>query len=140
MKYDEYIIDNLEDFTLSTRRLVFNGFGQGETSDTEDFFDLLKAPKGDAAQEMDEVLSQQESIIIVKNLTIKQKHKTKNQYRHIINEKIFSQIVEALNTRMVSNILSSLANKGLIESAYDEKLDDFVFWVKEENNEQAETD
>lgn len=142
MKYEEYIIDDLEDFTLSTRRLVFNGFGQGgESSNSEDFIDLMKDPGEDGAKEMEEVLSQQESIIIIKNLATKQKHQTKNIYRYIINEKIFSQIIEALNTRMVSNILSSLTNKGLIESAYDEKLDDFVFWVKDENeDEKTETD
>lgn len=141
MKYEEYIIDDLEEFTLSTRRLVFNGFGQGEVSDSEDLVDLMKEPATEDSKEMDDILSQHESLIVVKNLATKQKHKKKNIYRYIIDEKIFSQIIEALNTRMVSNILSSLTNKGLIESAYDEKIDDFVFWVSEEtNDENSETD
>jgi hypothetical protein len=45
-----------------------------------------------------------------------------------------------MNGRLVSNLLASLASKGLVESAYDEKLDDFVFWVNEEKNENLETD
>jgi hypothetical protein len=142
MKYDEYIIDDIEEFALSSRRLVFNGFGQGEVDDSQDLIDLMKKPEEEESiKELDEILTQDESLVIIKNLATKQKHKTKNIYRYIINEKIFSQIIEALNTRMVSNILSSLTNKGLIESAYDEKIDDFVFWVKEENeDEKAETD
>jgi hypothetical protein len=142
MKYDEYIIDDIEEFALSSRRLVFNGFGQGEVDDPQDLIDLMKEPEEESIKELDEILTQDESLVIIKNFATKQKHKTKNIYRYIINEKIFSQIIEALNTRMVSNILSSLTNKGLIESAYDEKIDDFVFWVKEEegNNEKAETD
>lgn len=136
MKYEEYIVDDLEELTLSSRRLVFNGFGQGEVFNEEDLIDLMKEASEASTKEMDDILSQHESLIIVKNLVTKQKHKTKNIYRYIINEKIFSQIIEALNTRMVSNILSSLTNKGLIESAYDEKIDDFVFWVKEENSDE----
>jgi hypothetical protein len=33
---------------------------------------------------------------------------------------------------MVSNILNSLVNKGVLDSAYDDEQNDFIFWVKEE--------
>ena len=82
MKYEEYIIDNLEEFTLSTRRLVFNGFGHGDISDSEDFIDLMKDPGSEGAKEMDSILSQNESLVIVKNLATKQKHKKKKIYQY----------------------------------------------------------
>jgi hypothetical protein len=143
MKNEQYIIDDLEEFTLSARRLVFNGFGKGAVEDPDEFTDLMKEQTQELTEEMNEVLTQKESLIIVKNLAIKQKHKHKNISRFIIDEKIFSQIIEEMNGRLVSNLLASLASKGLVESAYDEKLDDFVFWVneeKEEKNENLETD
>jgi hypothetical protein len=143
MKNEQYIIDDLEEFTLSARRLVFNGFGKGIVEDPDEFTDLMKEQTQELTEEMNEVLTQKESLIIVKNLAIEQKHKHKNISRFIIDEKIFSQIIEEMNGRLVSNLLASLASKGLVESAYDEKLDDFVFWVNEdEENEDTnpETD
>jgi hypothetical protein len=143
MKNEQYIIDDIEEFTLSTRRLVFNGFGQGAVEDPDEFTDLMKEQTQELTEEMDQVLTQKESLIIVKNLAIQQKHKYElNKSRFIITEKIFSEIIEAMNTRLVSNMLSSLTAKGYVESAYDEKLDDFVFWVNEEEDEKTnpETD
>jgi hypothetical protein len=45
---------------------------------------------------------------------------------------------------MISNILNSLVNKGILDSAYDSDQNDFIFWVKEEDdtksNQKPETD
>jgi hypothetical protein len=43
---------------------------------------------------------------------------------------------------MVSNIISGLVQKGLVETAFDEEANDFVFWVKndQEEKEKPETD
>jgi hypothetical protein len=48
---------------------------------------------------------------------------------------------------MISNILNSLVNKGVLDSAYDSDQNDFIFWVKEEeeeddtkSNQKPETD
>jgi hypothetical protein len=87
---------------------------------------------------MDQILTQQESLVIVKSLAKEQKHKITNESRYLIDEKIFSQIIEEMNGRLVSNMLSSLASKGMIESAYDEQINDFVFWIKDD--ETPETD
>jgi hypothetical protein len=89
-------------------------------------------------EELNKVLTQQESMVIVKNLLKKQTNKHTNQIRYVLDEEIFLKIVEALNTRLVSNLLSSLVSKGLIESAYDHEINDFVFWCKED--ETPETD
>ncbi|NBT08684.1 MAG: hypothetical protein EBS98_07780, partial [Chitinophagia bacterium] len=63
---------------------------------------------------------------------------------HKTGEILPDTILEELNSRLVSNILNSLVNKGLIESAYDSDTNDFVFWVKNDSKdkqqEKPETD
>jgi len=130
----KYEIKDLEEFTESARRLVFSGFGKAVEETQDDFTDMVTQLSGEEETEMNEVLSQQESMLIVESLTRKQTNKTTKQIRYIVNEKIFTDILEALNARLVSNILSNLNKRGLIESAYDDDLNDFVFWVKEDDN------
>lgn len=132
MANKNYIIDNIEEFAENSRRLVFNHFGEQKVEiESED--DILSNLDPKEEKELDSILSLNEAIAIVISLTRVQKHKTTQDKRYIINDKIFVDILEALNTRLVSNILINLTNKGLIESAYDSTLDDFVFWVKNED-------
>jgi hypothetical protein len=132
MANQNYIIDNIEEFAENSRRLVFNHFGEQKVEiKSED--DLLSHLDPKEEKELDSILSLNEAIAIVISLTRIQKHKKTQDKRYIINDKIFVDILEALNTRLVSNILINLTNKGLIESAYDSTLDDFVFWVKNED-------
>lgn len=132
----KYEIKDLEEFTESARRVVYSGFGKSVEQTKDDFTDMLEELSGEEEQEMNQVLTQQESILIVQSLIKTQTHKKTKQVRYVINEKIFGDILEALNARLVSNILSSLIKRGLIESAYDDKLNDFVFWVKEDENKK----
>jgi hypothetical protein len=44
---------------------------------------------------------------------------------------------------MVSNIVRGLVKKGVLDSAFDNDKNDFIFWVKDkydDENEQPETD
>jgi len=41
---------------------------------------------------------------------------------------------------MVSNIINSLVKKGLIETAFDSEKNDFIFWVKDNEQDKPETD
>jgi Mg/Co/Ni transporter MgtE len=138
MGKQNYIIDDLEEFTRSARKLVFNGFNKSMGDDPDEFTKLITDITPEDLEEMNQILTQQESLIIVKNLAKEQKHKITNESRYLIDEKIFSQIIEEMNGRLVSNMLSSLASKGMIESAYDDDINDFVFWIKD--NESPETD
>jgi Mg/Co/Ni transporter MgtE len=142
MSKDNYIIDDLDQFAESARKLVYNGFGKGVTDDPDEFTKLVTDISPEEVEELNKILSQQEALIIVKNIAKEQKHKISNKIRYIINEKIFSQIIEEMNSRLVSNILTNLASRGLIESAYDTTLNDFVFWVNEDEtkNPKPETD
>ncbi len=138
MSKQNYIIDNLDEFTDSARRLVYNGFGKGAVEDPDEFTELVTKISPDEEQELNKILTHDEALIIVKSMAKQQKHKYEDKSRYLIDEKIFSEIIEAMNARLVSNILTNLANKGMIESAYDSDINDFVFWVKD--NEPPETD
>jgi regulator of PEP synthase PpsR (kinase-PPPase family) len=139
-----YEIKNINDFTENARRVVFAGFGKSLEDSEDDFTNMVEKLTDEEQTEMDEILSQQESMLIVESMVRKQVNKKTKRIRYIVNEKTFKEIIEALNARLVSNILSNLTQKGLIESAYDDKLNDFVFWVqeddKEKNKEKPETD
>jgi hypothetical protein len=138
MGKQNYIIDDIEEFTKSARKLVFNGFGKSIEDDPDEFTKLITEISPEELEEMNQILTQQESLIIVKNIAKEQRNKFTNKSRYIINEKLFSEIIEAMNGRLVSNMLTSLVSKGLIESAYDEQINDFVFWIKDD--ESPETD
>jgi hypothetical protein len=124
-----YFIKNLEDFVNSTRTVVYNSFGNNDSSD-----DISLEISTNDKEEMDRVLSYNEALGIVQQNLKKQRNKKTNTIRYVLSEKIFIEIIESLNQRMISNILGKLCNKGLIESAFDSELNDFVFWVKDENN------
>ena len=41
---------------------------------------------------------------------------------------------------MTSNIVNGLVQKGLIETAFDSEANDFIFWIKEDENQKPKTD
>ena len=130
-----YVIADIDDFVTAARKLVFNTFGQAD-EETQDVEQALTTIKPENQEEFDSVLTQEESVVITKNLARKQINKKTNEKRYLINEHLMLSIVEALNDRMTSNLLNSLVNRGIIESAYDNESNDFVFWVKEENEKE----
>ena len=125
-----FVVNNIDELINSSRALVFNSFGN-----TNDESDLeIKINETDK-EELDNLLSFNESKTIVIPLLKKQKHKVSKKIRYIMNDTIFINIITSLNDRMVSNIVNSLVNRGYIDTAYDVEKDDFVFWIKEgENN------
>lgn len=131
---DWFIIKDITDFTDKARAIVFNNFGKwSETESNELIIDNIE--KTDE-EELNQVLSHQESLVIIKQLLKKQKNSKTKKIRYILNDTIFADIVHHLNDRMVSNILNSLVQKGLVESAFDNESNDFVFWIKEKENEK----
>jgi regulator of PEP synthase PpsR (kinase-PPPase family) len=126
----KFIIDNIEKFTDSARMVVFNSFGKEEMAEDPDgFMELLSMTSQEERKELDSVLTHKESLLIVEQNARKQVNKNTKEVRYLIDEKIFADILEALNSRMVSNLLANLSRQGLIESAYDDKINDFVFWT-----------
>jgi len=140
MNNDEwFIIKDLDSFINSSRALVFNNFGSNKDS-TDDL--KLEINKEDQ-DELNNILSFDESRIILMSLIKKQKNKKTNDIRYVVNDELFMTIVESLNDRMVSNLLNNLVNKGVIETGFDSDSNDFVFWIKDNDKnktEKTETD
>ena len=136
-----FIVNDIDDLTNSVRALVFNNFGKNDESEVQEKEDSLVNnlvfevdPKNQ--EELDRVLSYSESLIIVKQYIKKQIHKKTDKIRYVMNHNMFLSIIESLNGRMVSNILNNLVNKGLVETAYDIEVNDFIFWVDDENKKE----
>jgi hypothetical protein len=136
MNEEEFmIVKDLDEFINASRRLVFNLFGS--SSDEHDDIDLLSLHSEDE-EELDSVLSYQECLIMAQDILKKQKNKRTNEIRYLVSESIYKEILEIFNSRLVSNLLGNLVNKGLIETAYDNESNDFVFWVKNNDKKQEE--
>lgn len=131
-----YKITNLEKFIESTRVLVFDAFGKTDNHDPDELTMNLTELKPEEQVEIDSVLSQQESLIIARDF-IRQKTKNKKTI-YIISEKKYMAMIESFNERLISNMLKNLTQIGLLDSAYDSELNDFIFWIKEQPNENKD--
>lgn len=135
MNNNWFIIKNLKEFTDASRKLVFNNFGS-KLEDDSDLETVLTDLSSEDQKELDEVLSYNESVSIIRGFLKKQKNKKTKATRYLVDEKLYISIITALNDRLVSNILNSLVNKGLIETAYDAESNDFVFWCAKNDQEK----
>lgn len=145
MNKEWFIIKDLKEFVDSSRRLVFQSFGKNLTKEDQNTIDNMLDDINNMSiedeSEMNIVLSYDEALAIVQPFLKEQFNKKTKKNRFLTNEFIYLDIVNALNDRMVSNILNSLVNKGLVETAYDDKSNDFVFWVSgsQPKNEEPKT-
>lgn len=133
-----YKIKDLVGFINHARELVFKSFGEiNETANDDLTYTLSElAPKD--KEELNRILTYDECVVIARNhIKIKISKKTKRE-SYFVNDMILSEILESFNSRMVSNILAKLVNDGLIDTAFDSEKNDFVFWVKN-NEEQNDT-
>jgi predicted transcriptional regulator len=130
-----YDIIDLEKFIDATRTLVYSSFGKdNDKNNSNNTVDtLLNSLTDDEVCEMNACLSLSESLVIAKKFIKTQKNKNTKQIRQIISEEAYMQFVEELNSRLVSNLISKLASQGILETAFDEEANDFVFWVKDPN-------
>lgn len=124
-----YTITDLEKFIESTRVVVFDSFGKTENYDPNKIAISLTELKPEEQMEIDSVLSQQESLTIARGFIRKTTRHKKTIY--IISDKKYMAMIESFNERLVSNMLKNLTQSGLLESAYDSELNDFIFWIKE---------
>jgi hypothetical protein len=138
-----FFINDFDDFVDHSRSLVFKFFGAvNEVADDSMTSSISKMSKKELT-EMDETLTHDESAIIIKNHARKQINKKTKEVRYCLTDKLLQSIIEDLNNRMISNILNSLVNKGVLDSAYDSDQNDFIFWVKDDDetqNKKSETD
>lgn len=142
MKREWYVIANIENLVNAARVLVFNSFGtdtkkQEKSIDYDISYLDVNSLSDEDREELDSVLSYDESYSIVMENTKKQTHKKTKEIRYIMDDLIFSTIIENLNSRMISNMLNNLVNKGVLESGFDSDSNEFVFWIKDHENKKA---
>lgn len=131
-----YDITDIDKFIASTRVLVYNAFANSNFSieDTSmEFGDLTEQEQ----QELNGCLSVGETVCIANEFMKVKKYKNKTAYR--ISDNAYKKLVDALTTRITANLLHKLSNDGILDSAFDAELNDFVFWTKDEpspNNDQ----
>lgn len=122
-KKDEwYEIVDLEKFVETTRIMIFDAFGK-QNIDITKVAISIKDLKKEEQIEIETVLNQKEAMLITQEI-VKKKHGV-----YTLNNKTYSLIIEKLNERLVGNMLANLTNRGLLDSAFDSELNDFVFWV-----------
>lgn len=139
MKKEWYDITNVDLFVEASRVLVYDAFGEkDQKEDIKDIKMSLDELDDDEKEEINRCLPQQECLAIAEQHLKKYKNK-KNQILYRISDKAYMTFIESLNSRLVSNMLHKLSMEGFLESAFDSNLNDFVFWVKEdEENENTD--
>lgn len=125
-------VDSLVDFT---RKLIFHNFDDKNNSlDGEEFIEKITSIKNEDRSEMDTILPFNETKLILQEFLIKRRNKRTNEIGFFIKESTYQEILNQFHERMISNIVSGLVSKGLLETAFDEEKNDFVFWVNKDKN------
>ena len=126
-------IVNLDKLINFSRKVVYANLGE-EYSDIADldFLELVENMPEEQQQEMDSILSMPEAKAIFKPFVKQKRHKKTLSIKTSILESDYDTILRQLSERMISNIVRNLVKRGLVESAFDEEKNDFVFWVKKE--------
>jgi Mg/Co/Ni transporter MgtE len=132
-KYDIY---DLEMFVQKTRVLVYNSFGTSSKPIDEIDMDFENLNK-DQQKEIDNCLSEKEALNIVLEHVLQKRDRDGNII-NLLSEENFMAIINDFSLRMTSNILNTLASKGLVDSAFDEETNDFVFWAKDLDDENED--
>lgn len=131
MKNTKFEITDIDKFVECSRVLVFDCMGKDQTSSLNDMKYTLLELSEEERNELNEVLSQEEAMSICK-LFLRQYDENK----FIVSNKQYAKLIDSLNTRLVSNMLNNLVNRGLLETAFDHESNDFIFWVKENENKE----
>lgn len=123
---DVFVIDGLKIFLETTRVWVYGLFGGTEVGDILDL--RYKNLDSEEKEELDTYLTLKEVTTIA--VSYIRFDKTNKQY--IISLSDYESFVEALNSRLISNIMNGLVAKGQLECAFDDEKQDFIFWRKED--------
>jgi len=143
---DGYLeISNVDKLVNFSRRLIYYNFDdESEKLSDADFFDKVQKIKKEDIPELDKYLPFEEAKSIMKSLIVKRRHKKTKIPKMFMKESDYDEVLVQLNQRMVSNIIRGLVNKGVVDSAFDNERNDFIFWVKDKydeyDNERPETD
>lgn len=139
MKKQWYDITDIDLFVESSRVLVYAAFGENDKDqDMKEIKIKLEELDEQEKEELNRCLPQQECLAIAKQYLKKFRNK-KNEILYRISDSSYMAFIESLNSRLVSNMLHKLSIDGYLESAFDSSLNDFVFWVKDDEPKDQNT-
>ena len=129
-------IANVKKLIDFSRRIVYHNFDdENEHLTDKDFLKKVDSIKVDDA-EMDSLLPYNECKNIIKPFLVRVV--TKNEIYFKIEEDHYDVFLNQLSRRMISNIVKDLVSKGMVESAFDNEKNDFVFWIKKHDEHSEE--
>lgn len=118
-----YEIENLSEFLFQITKLSRDKFIEinDNLKESDNEIDLSPASGAD-----DTIITKEEAENIILPML-----EADDNGKYMVCDELLFEIIQNLNSRMVSNSLSKLVSLGIVESAFDDKLNDFVFWIKE---------
>ena len=118
---NEYQITNLAEFLDANRVWLYIFFGG--LNPVESMEMRYKDLKLEEKEEIDKVLNIKEVINISKDYIVFDEH----EGTWSITEDKYEELLIEMNVRMTSNLLAITVSSGILESAYDSEINDFVF-------------
>lgn len=135
-------IVNLDKLIQFSRKLIFYNFDEANDDlDTEEFMNKVERIKDRDIHEIELLLPIKECRQIFEELTMSKRHKKTKILTHFIKDDNYDIVLERLNQRMISNMVQGLVKKGVLETGFDNDRNDFVFWIKKDDdadNKEAE--
>jgi hypothetical protein len=131
---DEWMeVINLQKLVNFSRKVIYYNFDdENKNLSDKSFLEKIeKISTEESIKEMEDVLPFKEVETIFGNYLYRRKDKSTNKKGWFMKEKDYNTILEELAERMVSNIVRNLVKKGLVEMAFDEEKNEFVFWPVE---------
>ena len=139
-----HFIISLDEFIDHCRSMIFDLFLESTTDNmsdadvvvsssfnNDDIGHILSCFDEDEPEQMALYLSHSEATVIAHRFIKLKLDKKNKEEKYAINNELLFEMLESFNSRLISNLLNSLVNDGLLESAFDGKLNDFVFWPTE---------
>ena len=137
MKEEWMEVVNVDKLTDFTRKVIFHNFdNQNNMLSDEEFLEKVKRIKNEDSEEMERLLPFKEVKLILKSFLKKRRNKKTQEVKLFMKEGDYDKILLEFNQRMISNIVQGLVKKGVLETAYDDEKNDFVFWVKNNQDEE----
>lgn len=141
-------VSDVSAFAEYIRNLVYVNFKEDELNEEQlkqeewehTLTEELKNLSQDEMEEMENVLDKNECASIIKEDCKKIRNKRTQEVKYIMNDTILYDMIDHVNQRMISNIISKLVKQGLLETAFDTEKNEFIFWKAEDNNGDSQTD
>ena len=136
MEEDAWLeVENINKLINFSRKLIYHNFDEQTSQMTDnDFFDRIDNFSETEHQELDTVLPFKESKVIIKEFLKQRRNKKTQEVKVFMRESDYSEYLDRLNHRMISNLVMEMVKKGVLDSAFDDTMNDFVFWVKNDAN------